>query len=154
MSYTDEDIFMATLAAYREAADQHDAGITAMLCVAKNNALKHDTSIYTEITKAFRYSSINCPVKVTNYINKMAALQQIVNALSNFAEQTNTTQWNAWRHIGGLVAGVLSGALPDITNGATLYYSTAMLKDIPKEWDKSKIVFTTQIGTQRFYKEL
>ena len=155
MTVSVEDQFMATLMAYREAAGSGDAQLTAVLCVARNNAIRHKTSFFAEVTKAFRYSSINCPVNVADYIkkNKLTELQQIINALGKYPSDTNTVEWTAWKHIAAIVAGILSGATEDITNGATLYYATNMM-DFPKNWDASKVVFTVQIGAQRFYREL
>ena len=165
MSFTAEDQFIATLMAYREAANQKDAGMISVLCVARNNTLKHDTSIFTEITKPFRYSSINCPVNAKTA--SLGTLQGLLTELSKFPSQQNTVDWALWNHIGNLVNGVLNGVIEDITNGATLYYapgsiaSTAKFKlpngtvvPFPQGWDITKVQFTTQIGTQLFFREV
>lgn len=154
MVASDEDVIFGTLMAYREAANQGDAGISAVLYVARNNAIKKNISFYEEVAATkFRYSSINCPVSVSDYVrrNNEIGLQQIINALSNYPQE-GTENWTVWNHIKSIVVGVLSGAIQDITNGATLYYSTALMKSCP--FNLSKIVFTTQIGQQRFYREL
>ena len=153
MTVTDEDIIFGTLMAYREAANQGDAGIIAVLSVAKNNALKKNHSFFQEVTTKFRFSSINCPISVAGYVakNNINGIQQIVNALSSYPLDGSINQ-TVWNHIKTLVQGVLSGAVQDITNGATMYYSTAMDSTCP--FDLSKLVFTTQIKDQRFYREL
>lgn len=165
MTFSSEDQFLATLMAYREAANQKDAGITAVLCVARNNAAKHGTTIFTEITKPFRYSSINCPINAKTA--SLGTLQGLLTELSKFPSQANQTDWALWKHIGDIVAGILSGVAEDITTGATLYYAPAGISStvtftlpngtvvpFPAGWDKSKLQFTTQIGTQLFFREL
>lgn len=154
MQSTEEDVVFGTLMALREAEGYGDATITAVLCVARNNAVKKNISLYQEVAATkFRYSSMNCPVNVADYVKegKLTALQQIIDGLSRYPTQPSV-DWDGWNHIKGIVAGVLSGAVQDITNGATLYYSTLMDSTCP--FDQSKVVFTTEIGHQKFYREL
>jgi hypothetical protein len=88
--------------------------------------------------------------------------------LSLGPDATNGPSWASWLTALSLVQEVANLNLPDITGGATLYFAPSdmapsetqpyTLPDgtqtvLPKEWDASKVTFTTEIKGQLFFTE-
>lgn len=159
---TVDDIFISKLTAYREAANQGNQGLIAVLCVLRNRVRKNNSSYYIEATKVWQFSSISISsfgneTLTSNAVNTTEILRlkekvnngnMFIQILSKYPPAID----KIWLSLDDIVNKVASNAQEDITDGATLYYAAGT--KVP-EWARNgKAVKTIQIGAHIFFKEL
>lgn len=113
---------LLALCVWRESSDQYPLA-RAGVCWTIRNRVEHPTwwghSYQTVILKPFQFSSFN-------------------------ASDINNTRWpkdddESWPQVLETCAGVMSGAIPDPTQGATLYFSPPLTQP-PHAWGQVDIL--------------
>jgi hypothetical protein len=133
----------AALTAWKENRGAGTEGLTSIINVVRNRALRDGTSLYAECVKRLQFSSITATGDPE---------------LTLWPEE-NDAQWKE-------ALGLAETELADITGGATLYYAPGSIHSIktivvdevtfplPQSWDLTKVVYTVSIGKQLFFKEI
>lgn len=155
-----DDIFISKLTAYREAANQGEIGLIAVLCVLRNRVHKNNSSYYIEATKPWQFSSISInsfgsEQKLTNTVTEeeVIRLKNKVNNQNDFIRiLSKYPSDKLWTALDAIVQKIISEVQEDVTNGATLYYVAGT--KVPEWATNGKTIKTTQIGAHIFFKEL
>lgn len=158
---SNDDIFLSKLTAYREAANQGIAGLTAVLCVLRNRVRKNNSSYYVEATKPWQFSSISiasfgdetlgssnlapAELEINRLKKKINNGNMFITILSKYPAVNDPV----WKSLDAIVKGVLSDVTPDITSGATSYYEKG--STIPKWAVDGSMKQTCQIGQHLFF---
>lgn len=126
-------IAIAAVTAWRENRGGGNTGMQSVLNVIQNRATNHGTDFYFECVRPWQFSSMTA----TNdpQLNKWPAYNDPQFAVAlDMAEQA------------------YNGNLPDLTDGATLYYAVSMTT--PPGWASSAHVKqTVEIQGQVFFRE-
>lgn len=166
MTITAEDKVLMKLTMFREDSGGGLDGMRAVGHVIYNRALKRKQSIYKVCTQPWQFSSINCPgggkeqtgipplvtaEEVTRLKLRLNDYLMFRNILSDWPQE-GTSDWTLYQSLEKVVLDITSDVDLDITNGATMYYASSMTK--PPKWDFTKLVFTGEIGEQKYYREI
>jgi hypothetical protein len=141
------DIYVTALTAWRENRGGHNDGMQSVICAIANRVAKHHSSFYAQCIQPAQFSSMT--VQGPEAILWPEIGDQWMAAALNMAAQAVDME------------------LPDITQGATLYYAPKGIKGsnktftkpdgtvvtFPQHWDPAKVIFTVEIEDQLFFKE-
>lgn len=129
------DQFMTALCLWREARGEGNAGMVAVGCVIRNRTLRHSSSYYAEVIKPWQFSSITASGD-----SQLSKYPLVGDASMLLAVQITDSLMG------------ISGAQPDVTGGATLYYDDSI--SFPSSWNPNRVQATVKIGRLNFFKEL
>jgi hypothetical protein len=156
MNWSVTDEVIGALTAWRENRGGGYVGMQSVLNVLVNRALKRGTSVYAESTRWDQFSSINGPSNPEQ---------------STWPTPVNVADWSAWQTALSLVQQATSGTLPDVTNGATLYYAvnlplsehklgktftlpSGLVIPFPDGWNPTAVRYTGTVAGQAFFIQL
>lgn len=143
---TPADEFMLAIVLYREARGEGRTGMLAVGCVVRNRVDKRHSTYYAECVKPWAFSSITAK----------GDSQLIVWPKESESE---------WQTAQLLAQGILSGAIQDITGGATLYWAPASIESgkkletplglvtFPAGWSLEAVKYAATIGNHVFLTE-
>ena len=151
---TSLEIAVPALCAWRENRAGQKVGMQSVLNVLQNRALKNNPSLYAEAVKPEQFTSISPPPNMAAKNSEADVWPQEGDALYITAEQ--------------MVGQALESTLPDITQGATLYYNPSGIGetankftlpgggivDFPDGWNENAVAFTVEIAQQLFFREV
>jgi Cell Wall Hydrolase len=153
MSTALEMIAGPSLCIWRENRGASSIGMQSVLEVLQNRATRDNTTIYEEAIAKLQFSSMTAPDDPEEILWPDSVKDPVDYALYVQAEQS--------------VIKANSGALTDITGGATDYYNPNSIKTtktitlpngnvipFPEGWDPTKVVYTGTIGNQVFFREI
>jgi len=127
------DFFMLALCLWREARSEGETGIRAVGCVIRNRSLRTGNSVYKVVTAYRQFSSITAPED---------------HQLASYPAQTDS-QWQLCQKVASDI--LSAGSQPDLTGGATMYYSDIIPP--PRSWNFAKLTQTVKIGHHIFFRE-
>lgn len=141
------DIYVTALTAWRENRGGHNDGMQSVICAIANRVAKHHSSFYAQCTQREQFSSMT-------------------------VEGPEAILWpqtgDPWMAAAlDMAAQAVDMELPDITQGATLYYAPRGIKGssktftepdgtvvpFPQTWNPNATIFTVEIENQLFFKE-
>lgn len=146
---TIQDLVFGSLCIWRENRGGGLDGMHSVLNVIENESRRLNISVYEEVTRHGRYSSmtIHGDAETVLFASKFDAM---------------------WIDAQALINRLDAGDLPDITNGATEYYAPHGLTEeeksetpivingvsypFPKTWNRDVLVFTIEISNQLFFR--
>lgn len=143
---TPEDIFMTRLTAWRENRGGGYEGMQTIVNVIVNRAAHRGTSPYAECIRPWQFSSITATGD-----SQLTLYPSIADA--------------QWKLAESIVQDAADGKLPDITDGAVLYYNPAAIVTDqtitlptgetipwPKTWNRDAVTYIKEISNHRFFK--
>lgn len=142
------EISVPALCSWRECRGGLRPGMQSVINVLYNRSKRDNTTMYAEAVKRLQFSSMTSPGDRELIDWPLLGDPQYI-----VAEQLSTQAHN--------------DDLPDITEGATLYYAPSGIVNsektfitpdgktvkFPEDWDQSKTVFTVEIANQLFFRE-
>ena len=136
------------LCAWRENRNHGIPGLQSIINVLHNRAMRDKTSMYHEATERLQFSSMTARGD-SGTISWPTDNDPLIPVIEDMINRAN------------------AGTLPDITNGATLYYApNAIITDktytlpdgskvfFPKDWNPAAVKFEARIGDQLFFHEV
>jgi N-acetylmuramoyl-L-alanine amidase len=126
----DVDIVLGALTAWRENRGGGVPGMQSVINVLCNRAKEHSTSIYSEATRPWQFSSMTAPGDPQLRLWPALSDERFTEALD-------------------LMMQASKGTLADITGGATFYYALSMTE--PPKW-AATMKPTVTIANQKFFK--
>ena len=149
---TDKEIDLLATCAWRENRHGDISGMSSIINVVQNRAVKHGKSIEQIILAPWQFTSMSVPSDPEYSLDP--------------AKSTglDLAMWNAAQDLARRAA---AGVLVDLTNGSTLYYapkgikttSTFMLPNgenvpFPQKWNPKAVRYACTICGQHFFVEL
>jgi spore germination cell wall hydrolase CwlJ-like protein len=129
-------------------------GMIAVGCVVRNRVIHNHSSYYAEIVKPWQFSSMTGGGNKTFYdfigndSYQPLAVFKADPGVVRFPHPENRENWAAWEECQKLAPEIMSGAIPDNTNGATHYFAVS----IPLPNWAAEMQQTCQLGQHRFYR--
>lgn len=149
---TDKEIDLLATCAWRENRHGGISGMSSIINVVQNRAVKHGKSIEQIILAPWQFTSMSVPSDPEYSLDP--------------AKSTglDLAMWNASQDLARRAA---AGVLVDLTNGSTLYYapkgikttSTFMLPNgqsvpFPQTWNQKSVRYAGEIESQLFFIEV
>jgi|SRR5215831_16007669 len=143
------NIIITALTIWRENRGGGHDGMQSVLNVIKNRSIKRKSSLYEESIRPYQFSSMTAPRDPELILFPKVGDPQMDIAI-DLATQASI------------------GTLDDLTLGATVYYNPSGLLGalgrftkpdgtivpFPDNWDRNKLVYTTEVAGHLFFREV